>query len=209
MRHATLSLVMLLGAATTATAQPRTDPDWPCVQRKVTNLSPGPFWNGPDLAQARQWGDDSAAAQLARKLASRRTEMSEVDGLLDAFAAEAGPDKDQRLARVFSGVFEVIGGERDKVMGGIGRYAQGQRRMAERIREEADKISQTKDAPSAEDAREMPKDQSELETRFAWDRRIFQERSQSLQYVCEVPQLLEQRLGEIARRIQARLTTKM
>ncbi|WP_204351279.1 hypothetical protein, partial [Serratia marcescens] len=73
------------------------------------------FWNGPDLAQAGEWGDDSAAAQLARKLASRRTEMSEVDGLLDAFAAEAGPDKDQRLARVFSGVFEVIGGERDKV----------------------------------------------------------------------------------------------
>ena len=100
MRHATLSLVMLLGAATTATAQPRTDPDWPCVQRKVTNLSPGQFWNGPDLAQAGEWGDDSAAAQLARKLASRRTEMSEVDGLLDAFAAEAGPDKAQRLARI-------------------------------------------------------------------------------------------------------------
>ncbi|MBL7405792.1 hypothetical protein INQ30_26045, partial [Escherichia coli] len=82
---------------------------------------------------------------------------------------------------------------------------QGQRRMAERIRDEADKISQVKDAPSASDATELPKDQSELETKFAWDRRIFQERSQSLTYVCEVPQLLEQRLGEIARLIQARL----
>ena len=48
-------------------------------------------------------------------------------------------------------------------------------------------------------------DRSELETKFAWDRRIFQERSQSLTYVCEVPQLLEQRLGELARLIQARL----
>ena len=55
------------------------------------------------------------------------------------------------------------------------------------------------------DATELPKDQSEIETKFAWDRRIFQERSQSLTYVCEVPQLLEQRLGEIARMIQARL----
>ena len=102
-------------------------------------------------------------------------------------------------------MFEIINGERDKVMGGIARYAQGQRRMAERIRDEADTISQTKDGPSAADAREVSKEQSEIETKFAWDRRIFQERSQSLTYVCEVPQLLEQRLGEIAKKVQARI----
>ncbi len=102
-------------------------------------------------------------------------------------------------------MFEVINGERGKVMNGIARYAQGQRRMAERIRDEADKISQTKDAPGQSDATELPKDQSAAETQFAWDRRIFQERSQSLTYVCEVPQLLEQRLGDLARKIQAKL----
>ena len=130
------------------------------------------------------------------------------DQTLDGFVGKLGADKDARaksLTHVYAGVFEVINGERDKIMGGIARYAQGQRRMAERIRDEADKISQTKDAPSATDATELPKDQSEIETKFAWDRRIFQERSQSLTYVCEVPQLLEQRLGEVARLIQARL----
>ena len=60
-------------------------------------------------------------------------------------------------------------------------------------------------ARARQDARDIPKDASELETKFTWDRRIFQERSQSLTYVCEVPTLLEQRLGEIARKIQARL----
>ena len=129
----------------------------------------------------------------------------QVAGVLDDFVAKAGAEKEKRLTRVFAGVFEVINGERNKVVAGIGRYAQGQRRMAERIREEADQISATKDAPSAQDARDIPKDASELETKFTWDRRIFQERSQSLTYVCEVPTLLEQRLGEIARRIQARL----
>ncbi|HEX8417077.1 MAG TPA: hypothetical protein VF641_05675, partial [Methylobacterium sp.] len=89
--------------------------------------------------------------------------------------------------------------------GGIARYAQGQRRMAERIRDVADKISATKDAPSSGDSAAVSKEVADLETRFAWDRRIFQERSQSLTYVCEVPTLLEQRLGEIARKIQARL----
>ena len=46
---------------------------------------------------------------------------------------------------------------------------------------------------------------ADLETQFNWDRRIFDERNQSVSYVCEVPTILEQRLGEIARRIQARL----
>ncbi|MCJ2017845.1 MULTISPECIES: hypothetical protein [unclassified Methylobacterium] len=200
-----LGLSLLAGPAL---AQPKTDPDWPCVQRKVSSLSPGQFWTGPDVAAAGDWGSDNNAAVLAQKIASRRTELSQVGPLLDDFANTFGADKDAKdkaLTRVYAGVFEVLNGERDKVVGGIARYAQGQRRMAERIRDEADKISQTKDAPSATDATELPKDQSELETKFAWDRRIFQERSQSLTYVCEVPQLLEQRLGEIARMIQAKL----
>ncbi|MFD1301935.1 hypothetical protein [Methylobacterium marchantiae] len=188
-----------------ALAQPKADPDWPCVQRKVSTLSPGTVWTGPDLEAAGPWGDDYEAASLAQKIASRRTELAEVDPLLDAFAAKAGDEKAKRLTRVFAGVFEVVNNERNRVIGGIARYAQGQRRMAERIRQEADQISSVKDSPSANDAREMPKEASELETKFAWDRRIFQERSQSLSYVCEVPTLLEQRLGEVARKIQARL----
>ncbi|KQP51390.1 hypothetical protein ASG40_14105 [Methylobacterium sp. Leaf399] len=200
-----LVLASLALLAAPAGAQPKSDPDWPCVQRKVTTLSPGTVWTGPDIAEAGPWGDDFEAAALAQKIASRRTELSQVDPLLDDFAAKAGDEKAKRLTRVFAGVFEVVNGERARVMGGITRYAQGQRRMAERIRDEADKISATKDGPSASDAREIPKEASELENQFAWDRRIFTERSQSLAYVCEVPTLLEQRLGEIARKIQARL----
>lgn len=204
-RYAVLALLL---SASAAAAQARPNPDWPCVQRKVETLSPGQFWTGPDIASAGDWGDDTDAAVLAQKIASRRTELSQVDPLLDAYVAKLGSDKeakDKALTHVYAGVFEVINGERNKVMGGIARYAQGQRRMAERIRDEADKISEVKDAPSHGDVTELPKDQTDLESKFAWDRRIFQERSQSLTYVCEVPQLLEQRLGEIAKRIQARL----
>jgi len=205
----TTALAFLLSVtAGAALAQPKVDPDWPCVQRKVETLSPGQFWTGPDIASAGDWGSDNDAAVLAQKIASRRTDLSQVDPLLDAFAAKFGSDKDAKdkaLTRVYAGAFEVLNGERNKIMNGIARYAQGQRRMAERIRDEADKVSQIKDAPSKGDETELPKDQTELETKFAWDRRIFQERSQSLTYVCEVPQLLEQRLGELGKRIQERL----
>ncbi|AWI88667.1 hypothetical protein [Methylorubrum aminovorans] len=203
--RAPLSLALLL-AAGPVLAQPKADPDWPCAQRKVTTLGYGSFWTGPDLAEAGEWGNDREAAQLARKLASRRTELREADILLDEFTAKLDPaEKGKRLTRVFAGVFEVINGERSTVMSGITRYAQGQRRLAERIRDEADKVSELKDSPESDPTKVASKEVADLESQFNWDRRIFDERNQSVSYVCEVPTILEQRLGEIARRIQARL----
>ncbi|GJE27317.1 hypothetical protein [Methylobacterium organophilum] len=205
---ARLAPLLALALAGPALAQPKADPDWPCAQRKVTTLGYGSFWTGPDLAEAGEWGNDREVAQLARKIASRRTELSEVDGLLDEFLAKSGGDKaekDKRLTRLFAGVFEVINGERNTVISGITRYAQGQRRLAERIRDEADKVSAAKDSPDSDPTKVSSKETADLESAFNWDRRIFQERSQSVSYVCEVPTLLEQRLGEIARKIQAKL----
>ena len=200
LRH--LLLAATLTASGAALAQPKPDPTWPCTQRKVSTLGPGAVWTGPDVTQAlKDWGGDREAAQLAQKLASRRTPLEEADGLIAEFAEKAGPEKAERLTRVFAGVFEVVNGERDKVMAGITRYARGQRVMAERIREEASQISEIKTSPDVKETKEL----ADLESRFNWDKRIFQERSQSLAYVCEVPTLLEQRLGEIARKIQAKL----
>lgn len=197
----------LFVAAVPALAQPKPDPDWPCAQRKVTTLGYGSFWTGPDLTAAGEWGNDREAAQLARKLASRRTELNDVDGLLDDFVKDIKDkdEKDKKLARVFAGVFEVINAERDTVVAGIVRYAQGQQRLAKRIREEADKVSETREGPVDDATKVVSKDSTDLETAFNWDRRIFDERNKSVTYVCEVPTLLEQRLGELARKIQAKL----
>jgi hypothetical protein len=201
-RPLALAAVFAALSALPAAAQPRPDPDWPCVQRRVPTVSIGAVWSGPDPAAAGPWGQDFQAAALAQRLASRRTPLEEVDGLIEAFAKEAGEDKAQRLTRVFVGVHELINAERDKIMAGIVRYARGQKRLADRIRDEADRISALKDAPDAPPSPEL----QEIETRFTWDRRIFDERTQALQFVCETPVLLEQRLFEIARKIQARLS---
>lgn len=193
------ALVTLVPVA--AQAQPQPDADWPCAQRKVPRIGAASVWSGPDPASAGEWGSDFPSAALAQKLASRRTPIDQVDPLIEAFAAEAGPERNLKLTRVFAGVLDIINTERGRVLEGITRFARGQERMAERIRDEADKITAVKDSPGTE----TPKDLAETETRFTWDKRIFEERSHQLSYVCEVPTLLEQRLGEVARRIQAHL----
>jgi hypothetical protein len=198
--------VALLGIALLVPApslsQPQAVADWPCIQRKVPTITAGAVWSGPDIgAAADEWGKDFEAASLAQKLASRRTSLEEADQLIDAFAKNAGADKAQRLTRVFAGVLELVNAERDRVLHGLERYARGQRRLADRVRDESDRISAVRDSPGAE----VTAEGRALENEFAWDKRIFDERSQALSYVCESPVLLEQRLFEIARRIQQRL----
>ena len=127
---------------------------------------------------------------LAR-VAGDEPRLGEVDTLLDEFTEKLDPaEKSKRLTRVFAGVFEIINGERSTVMNGITRYAQGQRRLAERIRDEADKVSELKDSPDSDPTKVASKEVADLESQFNWDRRIFDERNQSVSYVCEVPTLL-------------------
>jgi hypothetical protein len=204
MRSAILA-VLLAAWASGLHAQPQRDPEWPCPQRRVPTIAAASVWSGPDLAGAGDWSSDFPSAALAQKLASRRTPIEDVDGLIADFATAAGAERAVKLTRVFAGVLDILNTDRSRVLDGIGRYARGQARMAERIRDEADRITSVKDSPAAVPGQDVRKDIAELETRFAWDKRIFDERSGALAYVCEVPTLLEQRLGDIAARIQAHL----
>jgi len=195
------ALAVLFGLAAPSFAKPMDDPDWPCAQRRTGVISAAAVWSGPDLAAAGKWDDDIGAAELARKLASRRTPLAEADGLIDDFAASAGADKSVRLTRVFAGVLDLINSERDRVITGVVRYARGQTRLAEKVRAEADKISDEQESKDVSSPQALDEAQSGLK----WDKRIFDERSHALSYVCETPILLERRVFEIARKIQQRL----
>jgi hypothetical protein len=200
-RLATLgAFAILLGLITPAQAASEDDADWPCAQRRTGPISAAAIWAGPDLAQAGSWGDDRDAAALARKLASRRTPIEEADGLIDAFANNAGPEKDARLTRVFAGMLDIVNSERNRIIAGVVRYGKGQSRLADKIRADADKVG---DVEESGDASSHAVD--EAQSTLKWDKRIFDERLRALSYVCETPILLERRAFEIGRKIQERL----
>lgn len=200
---AALAAAALLMAAPLA-AQPKADPDWPCPQRKTPEIDLAQVWNGPDPASAGKWTDDQDAAALAVKLSSRRTPAKEFAPLLDGFVKEAGAEADKGLLRVMAGVYEIINDQRGKLIHGIERYARGQQRLADRIRDEADELSKVRSSITAPETPESRK----LDEQLHWDTRIFDERAKSLTYVCETPVLLEQRAFDIGQQIQARLKVK-
>ncbi len=165
--------VILVALATPSQAADFSDPDWPCIQRKVLRLSIGQMWAGAPIDPAADWQADVAVRQLAPLLAARRTDLDEAAALIDGFAGSAGDDKARRLPLLFQGAFSLIDQERSQIIDGIGRYAQKQARLSEKIEAAREELA----ALSASESPDLDRVE-ELEDMLAWDVRIYGDRAQ-------------------------------
>lgn len=190
-----------LMAAPARAADPA-DPDWPCQQRKIAAISAGQVWSGPPLdAVGDSWRDDPAVSGLARELAARRTDMEQAKKLIADFAASAGNARNERLSAVAAGVLSIINQDRASIIAGIERYAKRQRALAEKIeRQTAELQAMPVDGSAAEQSQ-----RADLQEVQDWDARIFQEREQSLIYVCDLPVQLERRAFALGRELSSHL----
>ncbi|MBA3520353.1 MAG: hypothetical protein H0T75_22550 [Rhizobiales bacterium] len=176
--------------------QGRADPDWPCIQRKVPELSVVAVWTGPPVEDAlTRWRDDAQVALLVEQLVARRMPLEDATAAIASFAHGLAPDvKAEKLTLLFAGVFQTLDRERGEVIVGIERYGRKQKEMADRIRVDMARASDPAAASSDLQA-------AELQNQLVWETRIFNERRASLSFVCEVPTLVEQRLFVLARAI--------
>ncbi|MCO5064495.1 MAG: hypothetical protein M9924_08745 [Rhizobiaceae bacterium] len=198
MRKFVPAIAVLLAAAVPAQAAQGTDPSWPCIQRKVPELSMGQIWNGPDLTPAAQnWEEDKDVAELVAELSARRMPVADAQAEIRNLPQTLGPDRlGERLRMLVQGLFDHMNRERSQVISGIGRYAQKQRDLAAELRKEASQLGELHAKPDA-DAKQI----AAMTDRLNWETRIFEERVQSLTYVCEVPTIIEQRLYALAKTI--------
>jgi hypothetical protein len=188
-----LSLLLLMAVPVSAA-----ESDWPCIQRKVPELSIGAVWNGPDLGEAaKTWSGDAATKDLVPRLAQRRTSLDEAAKLVSDFAAGATR---VQLLDLFAGLFDTLNGERKRILDGIERYGKKQKDLAERIRKTQDELPKWQDDASGK--------YEELQSQIEWDTRIFEERRKSLSFVCEVPVLIEKRAFALGQKIAAAAQAK-
>jgi hypothetical protein len=174
--------------------------DWPCIQRKVDELTAAQMWDGPAIETAAAWRDDPKIAALAAELAQRRMPLDEAAARIERFAIEAGGDRDAKLTALFARVLERINAERGRLVLGIERYARKQRELAERIKAAGLAVA-ARSGDLSGDGPALP----DLEESLRWDTRIYDERQAALAYVCESPVLLEQRAFALAREIRNHL----
>ena len=174
------------------------DPTWPCVQRKVENLSLGLMWPDPVDPDAAA-GDEALrrdVADLGDYLALRRIELEEARPRVAEFAAKYA-DNPEALGLVFAEVFATLSNRRTRIMSGIGRFSLSQIALADKIdtaRAEMDEIMAA-DEPDYDRV-------DALEEQLDWDQTIYSDRQQSITFLCETPTLLERRLYSIAQMLQ-------
>lgn len=192
MRTLLTAIAFAVAAGATAAQEPeRIDTDWPCVQRKVPTLTPAAVWTGPAIDEADDWRADDEVRQLVDLLSQRRVPQDEAVATINSFAEELPiEERPARLTLLFYGLFETMNAERSEIIEGIERYAKRQKALVQKIREEKAKVAASPVGTT-----------SEAEQRLQWDLRVFEERRQSLPYICEVPRLVEQRLFALGRAI--------
>ena len=204
MRRALLSAAVLLTLAAPEVARgadPR-HPDWPCRQIKVPELSVAAVWAGPaidDVGDA--WKQDAQISDLVARAAARRTPLEEAEkAITDFLSGVAPPQREEKAKLLFAGLFATENAERTEVMTGIERFTRRREEFAEKIRSEVRQMHELQDAPNPDQAKI-----NEVGNTLNWDTRIFQEQQKTINYVCDVPTLIEQRLFALARAIQQTL----
>lgn len=192
-------------SGTAAPAGNAKDLEWPCISRKVLEISPAQVWDGPSLEGLTNWRDDDTIRKLSEYVVARRIPEEDVDKAIKKYA-ESLPEaeRDQKLTLLFSGVLSRINDERKIVMSGIERFHKRQMARAKEIEKEGitlpDQGASLPDSPmSAEDVDHLTPE----EEKYKWEVRVFQERQQNIPIACEIPQLIEERAGLVARSIRA------
>lgn len=184
-------------AAAAAPPGPR-DPDWPCQQIKVPELSLAAVWAGPPVdPQQIDWQRDQSVADLVHAIAQRRVPLVQAQDKVQAFAQLAKGQKQQKLLALVAGLFNVLDQERSTVIAGLDRFGARQKELAAGIRDDNNRLRQMQSDPTA-DAGAV----NQMMQRVNWEAEVFQDRRQALSYACEVPGKIEQRLFALARTIQ-------
>lgn len=187
----TFALALAAALSSSGFAAQGDDPNWPCIQRQVPELSIGQIWTGPQLPpEASDWAKDPSISDLVADLAARRLPLPQAQARIETYRDNL-PDaqKWQGTAMLVQGLFDKMNSERSQVISGIARYAHNQREMAARLRQEASAVDALRARQDANDREVTLRSE-----RLMFQTRIFHERAESLSFVCEVPTLIEQRL---------------
>lgn len=196
--------------SSTSAQVPAKPAEWPCIYRKVPQLSAATIWDGPEITDTSSWRKDETIRKLSEVLISRRVKMETIEAAIKKFAAaQSGDAHDAKLTELFAAVLTRTNSERRIVMSGIERFHKRQLERAKEIDKEAlelppETVATANAASESTPAGEINK-LSAAEEKYKWEVRAFQEKQANMPIACEIPQLIDERAGAVARAIRAEM----
>ena len=165
------------------------NPDWPCIQVYIEELSWGSIWTGPVLDEnSSKWINDEKLSSLAEKIMKRNTKENE--GIKELKKYIKKNNSPEQLTKLFHALFDttnIIWKKRNEKLLNFGKR---QRLTSEKISTKLGKIKKlSQDYESNKD--EIQK----LEQENFWDVRRFEDRRALSDSLCEQPRFYEKRLG--------------
>jgi uncharacterized protein YukE len=182
-----------------AAAAPTSDPDWPCRQVLVPQLTAGTLWSGPPLGDLGDWRVDAAVAALVQHIAPGDVSTEAGEAAIADFLRGLGPDRDRSIGLAFSGLLDETNRARGEAIERIKDLAERQRNIAQLVA----KLTAELDAMPAEPQGDAAAARAELQQRWTFTSRTYNEVERTMRYACEVPVALDARLGAYARALEA------
>jgi len=197
MKYIIMTLAVLLSKM--SFAQNTVDPDWPCIQVLVPKISAATIWDGPAV-------DDVESSEVLTRASSEIIanvidyDQALIDQDIDEYLqTTTSVEPNQALTHLFGRFLDRLNTKRATQIKTIKRYTKTQRDSATKIENLLDKIT------ALQNQSERNTEKIELESQLHWQKRMFKERETSFKYLCELPQEIFQKAGEIARTISSRL----
>jgi hypothetical protein len=202
------AIAMTLGVAPSS-AQDAAKPEWPCVYRKVPVLTAATIWDGPEITDTSSWRKDETIRKLSQYLISRRIKVEDAEAAVKKYATGLPADThDNKLTELFAAVLVRTNEDRKLIMSGIEKFHKRQLERAQDIEKEGLTIPSGGDPGVTDDSGGPAGEISQLasqEEKYKWEIRTFQEKQANIPIACEIPQLIDERAGALARAIRAEM----
>lgn len=190
------------GPAQKAEAKPGVEADWPCPQKYVAEMSWGAIWTGPSLDEVSKEGSSNPKLwDTVTLLSDDTTSEAEAITAINAYADSVEGDKKKEMTALFAKVYETMNNQRTSANAGIKRFYQRQQKVADRVNAAGAVLRKLDDKKVKHDAQEY----LDAQTTLAWTSNVFDERQKLVPYMCDVPVIIERRLGTFAHAIMAQI----
>jgi len=164
----------------------------------VPRLAAATYWNGPLSVDPGSWRAESEVGGLVGRLAPRRVSTQQGLAEIATFAHNLSGDRSRRLALAFGGLLEETDRQRTSLIEELREIGRRQRQLADLVARLATELNSV----PADAQGEAVSRRIDLQQRYDFTVRNFEEIQRTIRYACETPVELDARLGAWARALQ-------
>ncbi|HTO84250.1 MAG TPA: hypothetical protein VMQ73_18645 [Methylomirabilota bacterium] len=201
MKTTSLALLGFMAlCADAAAAEP--DPNWPCQQPLVQNVTAAMIWSGPPLDNIGDWHSEPTVEALVERIAPRNVSTKDGQAAIEAFLRDLKGDRKRLVTLAFAGLLDETNDQRTGVIGRIKDLAERQRNLSELVNKLSIEVG---GLPPSEQTNPSP-EHKDLVDRWTFTTQAYTQTQQTMRYACEIPGQIDSRLGVYARALAAGLS---